>query len=188
MKGTSKCLLNSRSTMDLYTLNKKQLNSIFRLIVEIDMITDSILTGTAPGGKYYEYRYVKRLLEDLSGEEAANKWSGSSYLWTRDVQSCTGQGYGRQYRRPSPGSGSASSNTGGLLTFVQCLCPASLTMMVPIGSYAYWYDRRMTDGQTCGHVSIFSMLLGLLHMYRMAILSWAQARIAPKAGNRTLCA
>ena len=79
--------------MVLYTYNKKQLNSIFRLIVEIDMITDSILTGTAPGGKYYEY--VKRLLEDLSGEEAANKWSGSSYLWTRDVQSCTGQGYGR---------------------------------------------------------------------------------------------
>lgn len=72
--------------MVLYTYNKKQLNSIFRLIVEIDMITDSILTGTAPGGKYYEY--VKRLLEDLSGEEAANKWSGSSYLWTRDVQSC----------------------------------------------------------------------------------------------------
>ena len=34
--------------MDLYTwylYNKKQLNSIFLLIVEIDMITDSILTG-----------------------------------------------------------------------------------------------------------------------------------------------
>lgn len=34
---------------------------------------------------------------------------------------------------------------GGLLTFVQCLCPASLTMIVSIGSYAYWYgghDRR----------------------------------------------
>ena len=97
----------------------------------------------------------------------------------------TGQGYGRQYRRLSPGIGSAASNTGGLLTFVQCLCPASLTMIVSIGSYAYWYGGRMTDGQTCEHVSIFGTL-GLLRMYRMAILSWAQARIAPKAGNRTL--
>ena len=71
--------------MDLYTwylYNKKQLNSIFRLIVEIDMITDSILTRDGTWWKIL--RVCQRLLEDLSGEEAANKWSGSSYLWTRD--------------------------------------------------------------------------------------------------------